>query len=275
MMAAAVEIEPAAPASYLGEGDRKFVVALGRGLAVLDAFTHGPTWLSSGDVAARVGLPRPTVSRLLQSLAADAYLTYGPRRRQYRLGVGVVALGFAAHESSRVLEIVRPHLRRLADRYNVHVSLAGRDRLDAVEMEVCHSSTTLMTLRLEVGSRIPLAGTATGHALISALVPEERDEVMAQLSVRHAKHWDEISRGILAGVAEHRQRGFTTSRGSWMTDINGVAAALPTRDGAPPLAIMCGAPARHLPRAKMDEIGQEIRAVAQLIDSELNRADEG
>lgn len=251
-----------------GEGDRKFVMALGRGLSIFDAFCEGETWLSSGDVSLRVGLPRPTASRLLQSLAQDGYLVYAPRRRQYRLGAGVLALGFAAQDSASVVDTVRPHLRRLADAYNVHASLAGRDRLDAIQIEVCHSSTTLMTLRLEVGSHIPVAGTATGHALLAALPAAELADTMAQLSIRHAKHWGEISRRIEEGVAEHRMRGFTTSKGSWMTDINGVAVGLSAVPGWPVLALSCGAPARHLPRAKMEDIGQELRALAHALESD-------
>lgn len=255
------------------EGDRKFVIALGRGLGVLDAFCTGETWQSSGGVASAVGLPRPTVSRLLQSLARDGYLVYSERRRRYRLGAGVLALGLAARSGAGIVELALPHLRHLADLYNVHASLAGRDRLDAVQLAVCHSANTLMTLRLEVGSRIPVAGTATGHALLAALGPAELDDATEQLSRRHAKHWNAISAQIAEGVEEHRARGYTTSKGSWMTDINGVAVALPNRDGEA-LALSCGAPARHLPRTKMDEIGHELRRVAQLLETDARQLDD-
>lgn len=245
-----------------GARPRKFVVALGRGLSILEAFARDETWLSSGAVAALVGLPRPTVSRLLQSLATDGYLVYSTRRRQYRLGTAILGLGYAARTTSNVSDVVQPHLSRLADAYNVHASLVGRDGLDVVQLEVSHSRNTLMTLRLDVGSRIPLAGTASGHALLAGLLEEERESLYKQLARRHAKHWKEISARVREGVAEHGIRGYTTSRGSWMTDINGVAAAIPHAPGSPVVAISCGAPARHLSRAKMEEIGHELRAIA-------------
>ena len=82
----------------------------------------------------------------------------------------------------------------LADEYNVHASLAGRDRLDAIQLEGCHSTKTLMTLNTQVGTRIPLAGTATGHALLAALpaVPLEPVEfaTSANAPMLAPPNWD-------------------------------------------------------------------------------------
>ncbi len=253
----------------LEANDRKFVVALGRGLAVLDALAGEDVWLSSGKVAMRVGLPRPTTSRLLQSLTQDGYLHYSERRRQYRLAAGILALGFAARDSYGIGDAVVPYLRRLANTYNVHASLVGRDRLDAVQLEVFHSRSTLMTLQLEVGSRIPLAGTATGHAILAALPESERQYILDHLARRHSKHWDSIRAGIEAGLAEHASRGYTTSKAGWMTDINGVATGFVLPGGTAALALSCGAASRHLPRAKMDEIGQVLRGMVAEITARL------
>src|SRR5207248_4792110 len=48
--------------------DRKFVTALGRGLDVLRCFGPRDRWLANQDIAARTGLARPTVSRLVYTL---------------------------------------------------------------------------------------------------------------------------------------------------------------------------------------------------------------
>ena len=250
--------------------DRDFVNALARGLAVLEAFsTTEQVWLNGMEVAQRVGLPKPTTSRLLQALTGLGYLHYSPRRRQYRLGTSVLSLGFAAREPFSLGDLVRPYLKELADTYNVHASLAGRDRLDVIELEVCHSLNTLMTLRLEVGSRIPLAGTATGHALIAPLPQVELDYLFTHLKVRHEKHWDELKASIEKGRSEVADHGYTTASASWNTDINGVAAPLIFPGGSPVYALACGAPARHLSAVKQRAIGQRLVAVAHTIEKQL------
>jgi DNA-binding IclR family transcriptional regulator len=245
--------------------DRNFAAALGRGLMTLEVFADDAVWLSSSEVAARVRLPKPTTSRLLQALTALGYLHYSTGRRQYRLGPAVLALGFAARDMFSGADVVRPYLKMLADKYNVHASLAGRDRLDAIQLEGCHSTKTLMTLNTQVGTRIPLAGTATGHALLAALPEQERRYLIEHLRHRHSKHWAKISAKIDEGMRQYRERGYTWSVASWRTDINGVAVPLVLPGGSPVLVIACGAPARHLPRRKMDEIGRHLTRIAREI----------
>lgn len=250
--------------------DRDFVNALARGLIVLEVFgTTQSVWLSGMGVAEKAGLPKPTTSRLLQALAGLGYLHYSPRRRQFRIGAAVLALGFAAREPFSLGDLVRPYLKELADTFAVHASLAARDRLDVIELEVCHSLNTLMTLRLEVGSRIPLAGTATGHALIAPLAENELQYLLGLLHERHANRWDTLLASIETGRREVAEQGFTTAFASWNTDINGVAVPLVFPSGSPVYALACGAPARHLPGWKQRKIGQRLVQIAREIERRL------
>ncbi|MFG1359738.1 IclR family transcriptional regulator [Xanthobacter pseudotagetidis] len=254
--------------------DRDFVNALARGLVVLEAFgASSSVWLGGAEVAERVGLPKPTTSRLLQALAGLGYLHYAPRRRQYRIGAAALALGFAAREPFSLADLVRPYLKQLADTFAVHASLAARDRLDVIELEVCHSLNTLVTLRLEVGSRIPLAGTATGHALIAPLAEAELDYLLGLLRERHAKHWDSLLASIETGRREVAAQGFTTASASWNTDINGVAVPLVAPGGSQVYALACGAPARHLPASKQRRIGERLVEIAREIEQRLLEGD--
>lgn len=254
--------------------DRDFVNALGRGLLVLEAFgASEQVWMNGMEVAERVDLPKPTTSRLLQTLKSLGYLHYSTRRRQYRLGTSILGLGFAAREPFSLGDLVRPYLAELADAFNVHASLAARDRLDVIELEVSHSTKTLMTLRLEVGSRIPLAGTATGHALIAPLPEAELTYLYTLLRERHAKHWVEIKANIETGRREVATQGYTSAQASWFTDINGVAAPLVFPGGSPVYALACGAPARHLNATRQREIGQRLVAMTREIERHLQDGD--
>ena len=56
--------------------DRQFVVALSRGLDVLRCFRASDPMLGNQEIAARTGLPKPTVSRLTHTLTRLGYLIY-------------------------------------------------------------------------------------------------------------------------------------------------------------------------------------------------------
>lgn len=240
--------------------DRNFVIALGRGLMVLESFADRDIWQSSSNVAKAVRLPKATVSRLLRALEAMRFLHYSAKKRQYRLSTAVLSLGFAASDTYSVGELVRPHLEQLADEYSVHAALGGRDQLDIVHLEVCRSTRTLMTLNLEVGSRIPLVGTATGHALLAALPSSERDFLMSKLSSRYARSWEMIEAKVEEAKRQIRDRGYAWSAAVWQKDIYGIAVPFVRAEGVP-LVLSCGAPVRLLPRQTLDEIGRRLVAI--------------
>src|SRR5690606_20818969 len=59
--------------------DRKFITALARGLDVLSVFRPDDRLLGNQEIAARTGLPKPTVSRLTYTLTKLGYLTHVER----------------------------------------------------------------------------------------------------------------------------------------------------------------------------------------------------
>lgn len=264
--------EAASPGpGYQKAGDREFVVALAKGLRLLEAFTPEVKWLGNAALSQRSNIPKPTVSRFTKALTAMGYLHYSSSRRQYRLGVSVLALGYSGRAGSSVGEIARPYLQELADDFNVHASLLGIDQTNALHIEVCHSTRTLMTLQLEVGSRIPLAGTASGHALLSRLREPDRTVLFSEMEKRHEKRWPEVSAKIAQGLAEVDEKGYTSSRFGWQSDINGVAVPIVLAGGASVLAISCGAPSERLPPERFDVLGRRLVAVAQALAEEITR----
>lgn len=246
-----------------------YVAVLEKGMRVLNAFAVDDVWLGSTEIASRAGLPKATAARFANSLAMMNYLHYSPRRRKFRLGIGVLSLGYEAQAELSITYAAQHYLHVLADKYGVHASLGARDRTDVIQLAVCHSSNTLMTLRLEVGSRIPLAGTAMGHALLGAMPEAERTHIMEYLAQRHHKHWSEIKKNIERGIQEIERHGYTTSQRGWSTDINGVAAPLIIPGETEALVLACGAPARHLPQKTMIMIGKELVENAKKIAEDI------
>jgi len=259
------------PEAAGAKADRAFVVALSKGMHILEAFTPEVKWLGNAELSERASIPKPTVSRFTKALTAMGYLYYSTSRRQYRLGYRVLALGYAGHSGNGISEVVRPHLQSLADEFNLHAALVGRDGTNVVHLEVSHSANTFMTLRLETGSRIPLAGTASGYALLSRIPSEERNYLFGYLKKRHERHWSNLATMIRAGIAEVEAKGYATSRDGWLTDINGVAVPIVPMGGSPVLAISCGAPSHHLPLDKLAIVGERLVSVAAKVMDAMAR----
>ncbi|UEM22888.1 IclR family transcriptional regulator [Skermanella mucosa] len=251
--------------------DRQFVVALARGLEVLRAFTQKDSVLGNQHIAAITGLPKPTVSRLTHTLTRLGYLSYSERLGKYQLGTAVLSLGYAALANVGVRQIARPFMQELADHAGASVSLGSRDRLSMVYVEHCRSDATV-TLRLDLGSRIPVETTAMGRALLAALPDSERRYLMDRAAKRDPGNWPRMEAGIEQAVEDYRTRGFVISAGDWQSDVHAVGVPLIPPDGSPILAFNCGGPAFLFDRRRLtDDLGPRLVNLVRNVEAALLR----
>src|SRR6185437_13466068 len=112
--------------------DRNFVVALSRGLEVLRAFQPNDGLLGNQEIAARTGLPKPTVSRLTYTLTKLGYLMPVPRFEKYQLAPSAMALGYAALANLGVRQLSEPFREQLTRETGGAVAVGARDRLTMI-----------------------------------------------------------------------------------------------------------------------------------------------
>ena len=251
--------------------DRQFVTALARGLEILRAFVPNDGPLGNQEIAQRTGLPKPTVSRLTHTLTRLGYLNYLDRLEKYQLGTAVLSLGYAVLANLGIRMIARPFMQELADYGGASVSLGSRDRLNMVYIEHCRPDTPI-TLRLDLGSRIPLATTAMGRALLAALPDDERGYLMEHIAQADARQWPRVRAGIEQAIEDYRTRGFTLSVGDWQHDVHAVGVALTPPDGSPILALNCGGPAFLYDRKRLvNDLGPRLVNLVRNVEAAIGR----
>ena len=240
--------------------DRKFIRAIGRGLDVLRAFKPGETALGNLEIARRVGLTKSTVSRITYTLMKLGYINYVPGIEKYQLAAPVLSLGYATIAGLAIVEKSLPIMAELATYANGAVALGSRDRLSIIYIQHAHSQSTV-TLRLSVGSRVPLATTAIGRAFLLALPAHERAFLVGRIKSSRPTLWPSIEKGLLRASEEYHDYGFCTSFGDWQRDVWGIAAPVMSQDGSTLLSLNCSVPAyasdkEHL----LNEIGPRLLA---------------
>ncbi len=236
-------------------GDRQFVTALQRGLEVLRAFRPSDLQgLGNREIAQRTGLPNSTISRLTYTLLKLGYLIYDETTGRYRVGVPVLSLGYASLGGSWLRDIVQPRIQELADACGdgVLVALGGRDEMSMTYI-ACARSVGVISLQLNVGSRISLARSAMGRAYIAGCSAAEREKILS--AIRERTPPEDVDR-ILSEIEEARaqiaERGFYASIGAWKSDVNAVSVPyVPPDASSPPMAFNLGGPAYLLPRKKL------------------------
>ena len=245
--------------------DRHFVTALARGLEVLACFRSGERSLGNQELADRSKLPKSTVSRLTYTLTKLGYLQYDDAAGKYRLGTATMALGGAMLSKLDIRQMARPYMQELADLSHTMVSMGMRDRLSMIYVENCRSQAAL-TLRLDVGARIPVASTAMGRAYLAEISSNERNDILERVRDLDELAWPTLRDRVMRAVDEYRTLGCCTSFGDWQPDVNAIAIAFRPSENAAPLSINCGGPAFNLsPEFLLEEVRPRlIELVSQL-----------
>jgi DNA-binding IclR family transcriptional regulator len=251
--------------------DRQFVTALHRGLDILRAFTpQDRSGLGNRDLADRTGLPNSTVSRLTYTLLKLGYLVYDEGTGRYRMGVPVLSLGYACLGGLKVRETAQPLMQQLADDCGdgVMVALGGRDDHSMTYIACARAVRGMISLQLNVGSRISLARSAMGRAYIAGTSETEREQILELIRERTAPdQWPRIRDEIADAAEQIRTRGFYANIGGWQSDVNSVAVPYRSPQGdAPMLAFNLGGPAYILSRDRTEgELGPRLLEMVQKV----------
>jgi len=201
---------------------------LGKALAVLQAVADHPQGVGLPDLAARLGLPRQTVHRVLGQLRDSGLLLRDPVRERFSVGPRLIQLSLASLGANNPWAPVRAALQELVDELGETCNIGVLDGLDYVYVDRIECEWPLR-IHLEVGYRMPAHCIAAGKVLLAYLDPE----LCARL-LRSRKLVARTSRTITrvadleAELEKIRARGYGTNNQENFEGI--VAAAVPIRD---------------------------------------------
>jgi IclR family pca regulon transcriptional regulator len=204
-----------------------FVEALARGIDVIEALGRPRATMTLAEVAAAADLARPTARRLLLTLEELGYVT--ARNGAYSLTPRVLRLGMAYVGSQGLWDIARPHLERLVARTGESSSMAQLDGSDIVYVARV-SVPKIIALRVEIGTRFPVAQTSQGKVLLAALPPEQVADVLAVPSQSGLPPYiGSSTEQLLDELAQVRARGWALADEELAPGVRSVA--VPVRDG--------------------------------------------
>lgn len=158
--------------------------ALQRAVQVLDELRTDVRGSSIRDLAARLGMAKSTVQRILVDLVEVDLAQRDAASRLYRLGPRTLALGTAYQRRLDVRAAALPHMVRLRDELDETVGLSVRAVDELLHIDQVESRSRLRAV-LDVGIPLPLWSGAPSRVLLSAL---EDAEVLDLVSRREARH---------------------------------------------------------------------------------------
>lgn len=207
--------------------NRYKVPALARGLDILCAFSRKTPELSAPELTKLLDLPRSTVFRLLQTLEAGGFLESSSDGRKYRLGVGVLRMGFEFLASQSVVEVGRPLINTLSQDTNLAANLVIRDGQSIVYV-ISTKPRSAFASSITVGTRLPAHATVFGRVLLSDCSLAELSDIFSQPLTATSKQTPDTLEALHALCRADAARGFGISEGFYEPSISTVA--VPVRD---------------------------------------------
>ncbi len=205
-------------------GDRQFVTSLYRGLEILRCFQPTDEGLANQEICKRTGLGPSTVSRLTYTLTCLGYLNYDDKMGRYSLGVPVLDLGYSCLAGFGIRRVAQPFMQEMADKIGggLLIALSVRDKMHMTYI-ACARSEGVMSLQLDVGSRIPIEVSAAGHAYLAMASDEEFQSIMQDIhNITGRDSFPEISRNIHEEIKQVKERGYSINIGHWRSEVNTV-----------------------------------------------------
>jgi DNA-binding IclR family transcriptional regulator len=161
--------------------------------------SHPGQAFALSDIVRALKLSRATCHALLTGLVEVGYL-YRATDKTYVLGQALAAIGRAAAEHSSPLQVAKPEMRQLADRFDV---VCGAYFLEGDTLHLRDRATSMSHVAYPVplGIRMPLR-SAQAPAFF-AHAPQEAEAWLARTSVAPSPERRELISDAMAFVRQH------------------------------------------------------------------------
>lgn len=164
------------------EPDRRpeAVRALTRGLAIL-RHINAMGEARPGEIARALGIPRPSVYRLLQTLEEAGYVAFSGSANLVRVTRLAASLGDGSALASALCQIAAPLFAEYGARLVWPLDLTIYHDAAMVIQETTHGRSPLSIDRAMIGYRLPVLRTSAGRAYLAYCSDEERALILAHL----------------------------------------------------------------------------------------------
>jgi DNA-binding IclR family transcriptional regulator len=240
------------------ENETAGVRAVVRAIAILQCFSPDQPALSVIEIQKRVGLSRPTLYRLLQTLAQrDLILAEGDPQR-FRLSHGVMKLSHVWLKGLEVVALARSVVEGLRGLTGETAALFKLQEDRGICILECESRHVLSISR-GVGDNLSLTKGSTGKAMLGFMEPQRQSEILSTIprGAQRARLEEEIK---LA-----RQRGYATSCGEIFVGAVAVSAPYFDHRGSVMGSVGIYGPSARVDEQKMLEYSKLVRKAGQEI----------
>lgn len=194
--------------------------AVGRALAIFDAFDNDHLGLSLQEIAERIHMPKTTAFRLVATLERAGFLIRMDNQR-YCLSLKLARLGGLVRSTLGIRDIARPVMLQVNEQVSETITLNAIVGNDRMVLDVVDTPSPLMSMA-RPGERMPLLLSASARVLMAYMPPDDLQRVLAA----NAKTPDFDRAALDRELSRFKKQGFGISRGQRVPGLTAIAVPI-------------------------------------------------
>lgn len=240
-----------------------------RTIDVLLLFNEQQPVLTAEAISERLGMPRSTTYRYLQSLRSYGLVEENDSSGGFRLGLAVLRLARAARQGMDLYAVSLPAMHELVAQTGETALLARRTDAYVVCIERVESQHRVR-LSYERGQVLPLHAGASAKVLLAYLASEEIEAILSTGPFPRYTAQTVTDPDVLRTQLEAiRSRGYAMSEGEVDDGVRGVAAPIFDTQKRVVAGLSVAGPAFRLNDAVLPGVIQAVQEAARRISLRL------
>lgn len=218
--------------------------------------------LTLADLSRRLELNKSTAHRLLSSLIYLGYVKQDPETQKYDLSLKLLNLSNTLLGRMDILEVVRPHLKKLSRETGETVHFVQLDGPEAVYIYKEESQQNSVRMVSKVGNRIPLYCSGVGKAMAADMEEGQIRAFWAASPIQKlTEHTITDYQDFLSKLKEIRDRGYALDDEENEPGVRCIAVSIPDYRGRAKYAFSISAPAARMTDRRIEELSAIVLKV--------------
>lgn len=233
-----------------------------RAFAVLEAIVRADRPITMSEIVERLGLPKPTVFRVLATLEGAGLVAREPGGKAYTAGGRLARFGLEIMMNNSVRMERRVILQRVAEETGETCNLTVLDGNEVVYVDRVEARWPLR-VDLQPGSRVPLHCSASGKLFLSQLPRQKRRTLLENLTLTRCTDKTLTHIDVLEAELDriHANR-VSLDNEEYLTGLICIAVPVTDENGRFAASLAVQAPAARMPVARAMEHVPALRSAA-------------
>lgn len=254
--------------THENNSDTRGIAALKNGIAVLRAFSAEEPVLGVSEIAAKIGLHKSTVSRILATLEAEDLVERDAGTRRFRLGLGVIGMAGPLLADLDVRRVAYPYLSELSQLVGETVALMVWDGSESVCVEQLPSRHQVKHTT-PLGTRYNTAASSSVQVFLAHVDAFTLRRLVTSGAIDLPGADEAMLDDYARRLHEVTERGYALNYGETSLEEVGIAAPVFDHRDDPVAAVLVSAPRFRVSREQASAIGDAVREAARDITRRL------